>query len=86
MVLGNAIAIRGHPLRVAEEIAMLDHLTNGRTGLRVRSRHRLGALRAQRQPGRSRSRFNEAHDLIKKAWTSGGPFEWIGPSTTSTAM
>ena len=24
MVLGNAIAIRGNPLRVAEEIAMLD--------------------------------------------------------------
>lgn len=30
MVLGNAIGIRGNPLRVAEEIAMLDHLCNGR--------------------------------------------------------
>ena len=30
MVLGNAIPIRGNPLRVAEEIAMLDHLTDGR--------------------------------------------------------
>ena len=30
MVLGNAIGIRGNPLRVAEEIAMLDLLSNGR--------------------------------------------------------
>ena len=30
MVLGNAIPIHGNPLRVAEEIAMLDHLTDGR--------------------------------------------------------
>src|ERR1044071_126725 len=30
MVLGNAIGIRDHPLRVAEEIAMLDHITDGR--------------------------------------------------------
>ena len=30
MVLGNAIGIRDDPLRVAEEIAMLDHLSRGR--------------------------------------------------------
>ena len=30
MVLGNAIGIRGNPLRVAEEIAMLDLMSGGR--------------------------------------------------------
>jgi alkanesulfonate monooxygenase SsuD/methylene tetrahydromethanopterin reductase-like flavin-dependent oxidoreductase (luciferase family) len=29
-------------------------------------------------PTRSRSRFFEAHDLIIKAWTQPGPFEWDG--------
>jgi alkanesulfonate monooxygenase SsuD/methylene tetrahydromethanopterin reductase-like flavin-dependent oxidoreductase (luciferase family) len=30
MVLGNAIGLHQYPLRVAEEIAMLDHLSRGR--------------------------------------------------------
>jgi alkanesulfonate monooxygenase SsuD/methylene tetrahydromethanopterin reductase-like flavin-dependent oxidoreductase (luciferase family) len=78
LVLGNALPIRGNPLRVAEEIAMLDHLTNGRlvSGF-VRGigwEHFAHSV----SPAESRSRFNEAHDLIKKAWTTEGPFEWIG--------
>lgn len=78
MVLGNAIPVRGNPLRVAEEIAMLDHLTDGRlvSGF-VRGigwEHWVSGV----APSESRSRFNEAHDLIKKAWTTTGPFEWIG--------
>lgn len=78
MVLGNALPVRGNPLRVAEEIAMLDHLTDGRlvSGF-VRGigwEHWVSGV----SPSESRSRFNEAHDLIKKAWTSPGPFEWIG--------
>jgi alkanesulfonate monooxygenase SsuD/methylene tetrahydromethanopterin reductase-like flavin-dependent oxidoreductase (luciferase family) len=78
LVLGNALPIRGNPLRVAEEIAMLDHLTNGRlvSGF-VRGigwEHFAHSV----SPAESRSRFNEAHDLIKKAWTTKGPFEWIG--------
>jgi alkanesulfonate monooxygenase SsuD/methylene tetrahydromethanopterin reductase-like flavin-dependent oxidoreductase (luciferase family) len=80
MVLGNAIGIRGNPLRVAEEIAMLDHLTNGRLVS--------GFVRAigweyfghSINPTRSRDRFNEAHDLIIKAWTSGEMFQWISPN------
>lgn len=78
MVLGNALPVRGNPLRVAEEIAMLDHLTDGRllSGF-VRGigwEHWVSGV----SPAESRSRFNEAHDLIKKAWTEPGPFEWIG--------
>lgn len=78
MVLGNAIPLRGNPLRVAEEIAMLDHLTKGRllSGF-VRGigwEHFGHSI----NPADSRSRFNEAHDLIKKAWTEPGPFSWYG--------
>jgi alkanesulfonate monooxygenase SsuD/methylene tetrahydromethanopterin reductase-like flavin-dependent oxidoreductase (luciferase family) len=80
MVIGNAIGIRGNPLRVAEEIAMLDHLCDGRLVS--------GFVRGigweyyghSINPTRSRERFNEAHDLIVKAWTSDEMFQWIGPN------
>ena len=77
-ILGNGIALRSNPLRVAEEIAMLDVMSGGRiiSGF-VRGigpeYHSLNL-----DPTTSRSRFFEAHDLIVKAWTEPGPFEWDG--------
>ena len=77
-VLGNAISLRDHPLRVAEEIAMLDVASGGRiiSGF-VRG---IGAeyQTFQLDPTQSRDRFHEAHDLIVAAWTRPGPFEWYG--------
>jgi alkanesulfonate monooxygenase SsuD/methylene tetrahydromethanopterin reductase-like flavin-dependent oxidoreductase (luciferase family) len=77
-VLGNAISLRDHPLRVAEEIAMLDVASGGRiiSGF-VRG---IGAeyQTFQLDPSQSRDRFHEAHDLIIEAWTRPGPFEWYG--------
>jgi alkanesulfonate monooxygenase SsuD/methylene tetrahydromethanopterin reductase-like flavin-dependent oxidoreductase (luciferase family) len=79
-VLGNAIAIRDHPLRVAEEIAMLDNISRGRiiSGF-VRG---IGFEYFQQSvdPNRSRERFREAHDLIVKAWTTRDLFEWHSPN------
>jgi alkanesulfonate monooxygenase SsuD/methylene tetrahydromethanopterin reductase-like flavin-dependent oxidoreductase (luciferase family) len=77
-ILGNAISLRDHPLRVAEEIAMLDVASGGRiiSGF-VRGigseYHTFGM-----DPTQSRERFHEAHDLIVRAWTQPGPFEWYG--------
>lgn len=75
-ILGNAIALREHPLRVAEEIAMLDNVTKGRiiSGF-VRG---IGWEYYGQgiDPNTSRERFNEAHDLIVKAWKSTDVFEW----------
>jgi alkanesulfonate monooxygenase SsuD/methylene tetrahydromethanopterin reductase-like flavin-dependent oxidoreductase (luciferase family) len=78
MVLGNAIPIRGNPLRVAEEIAMLDHLTDGRLVSGFVRGIGWEYFAHSISPTRSRSRFDEAHDLIIKAWTSTEPFQWIG--------
>jgi alkanesulfonate monooxygenase SsuD/methylene tetrahydromethanopterin reductase-like flavin-dependent oxidoreductase (luciferase family) len=78
MVLGNAIGIRGNPLRVAEEIAMLDHLTGGRVVSGFVRGIGWEYFAHSVNPTRSRSRFNEAHDLIIKAWTSEEMFQWIG--------
>ena len=77
-VLGNAISLRDHPLRVAEEIAMLDVISGGRiiSGFvrGIGSEYHAFSL----DPNSSRERFLEAHDMIVKAWTEPGPFEWYG--------
>ena len=75
MVLGNAIGIRGNPLRVAEEIAMLDLLSGGRVDSGFVRGIGWEYFGHSINPTKSRSRFNEAHDLIIKAWTSDELFE-----------
>lgn len=77
-IIGNAIPLHGNPLRVAEEIAMLDVISGGRiiSGF-VRG---IGCeyFNNPVAPGDSVERFNEAHDLIIRAWTDEGPFTWQG--------
>jgi alkanesulfonate monooxygenase SsuD/methylene tetrahydromethanopterin reductase-like flavin-dependent oxidoreductase (luciferase family) len=77
-ILGNGISLRDHPLRVAEEIAMLDVMSGGRiiSGF-VRG---IGCeyLSMGINPTHSRERFYEAHDLIVRAWTEDGPFTFEG--------
>ena len=80
MVLGNAIGIRGNPLRVAEEIAMLDHLSNGRVDSGFVRGIGWEYFGHSINPTKSRARFNEAHDLIIKAWTSEEMFQWVSPN------
>ncbi|MCL6599479.1 MAG: LLM class flavin-dependent oxidoreductase [Alicyclobacillus macrosporangiidus] len=77
-ILGNAIPLRHTPQRIAEELAMLDVLSNGRIIC--------GFVRGigpeyhsfSMNPTQSRERFQEAHDLIVRAWMEPGPFEFYG--------
>ena len=77
-IIGNALPLHANPLRVAEEIAMLDVISGGRiisgfvrgTGMEYYS--------YAVNPSYSQERFWEAHDLIIKAWTEPGPFAWQG--------
>src|SRR5262249_43797850 len=75
-VIGNALPLYNPPLRVAEEIAMLDVMSNGRleagTGVGGGPEY----VRCHVDPRRGRGRFREALELILKAWTTPGPFEW----------
>ena len=77
-IVGNGLPLRDHPLRVAEEVAMLDVVTGGRviSGF-VRG---IGCeyFSMGINPSYSMERFREAHDLILKAWTDPGPFSWQG--------
>lgn len=79
LILGNPIALRPDPVRVAEEMAVLDVLSRGRLhcGLVRGVPFEISAGNAS--PVRMTERFWEAHDLIVKAWTSlDGPFSWTG--------
>ena len=78
MVLGNAIGIRGNPLRVAEEIAMLDLMSGGRIDSGFVRGIGWEYFGHSINPTRSRSRFDEAHDLIIRSWTSEEMFSWYG--------
>jgi len=77
-VLGRALPIVGNPINIAEEFAMLDVLSKGRLiagfvrGIGAEY-HSTGV-----NPAFSHERFHEAHDLIIKAWTTTGPFEFEG--------
>lgn len=77
-IFGNILPIRGNPIRVAEEYAMLDNLLGGR----LRAGFVRGAPLEYRaygvDPDESRPRFEEAWHLIVKSWTETEPFDWHG--------
>ena len=77
-ILGNALPLRNHPLRVAEEVAMLDVISGGRiiSGFVRGVGDEYTAF--SMDPTTSRERFFEAHDLIIRAWTEAGPFSFEG--------
>jgi alkanesulfonate monooxygenase SsuD/methylene tetrahydromethanopterin reductase-like flavin-dependent oxidoreductase (luciferase family) len=79
LILGNPIANRRDPVRVAEEMALVDVLSRGRlvSGLVRGVPFEIAAQNSS--PMRMQERFWEAHDLILKAWTThDGPFSWRG--------
>jgi alkanesulfonate monooxygenase SsuD/methylene tetrahydromethanopterin reductase-like flavin-dependent oxidoreductase (luciferase family) len=63
---------------VAEEFAMIDCISGGRliAGFVVGGGPEYYSFSIN--PAHARERFYEAHDLIMKAWTEPGPFEFIG--------
>ncbi|WP_424135515.1 LLM class flavin-dependent oxidoreductase [Roseomonas chloroacetimidivorans] len=77
-ILGRALPLLNNPLQVAEEFAILDNVTRGRfiagfvRGIGAEY-HAMGI-----NPADSQERFAEAHDLIIRAWTQPGPFEYVG--------
>jgi alkanesulfonate monooxygenase SsuD/methylene tetrahydromethanopterin reductase-like flavin-dependent oxidoreductase (luciferase family) len=79
LVLGNPVANRRDPVRVAEEMAMIDCYSGGRleVGFVRGVPYEISATNAS--PVRTADRMWEAHDLIRKAWTThDGPFNWEG--------
>ncbi|HXT80514.1 MAG TPA: LLM class flavin-dependent oxidoreductase [Acetobacteraceae bacterium] len=79
LTLGNPIANRPDPVRVAEEMAWLDCLSGGRLEMGLVKGAPYEIAPANSNPGRLMRRYWEAHDLILKALsTTTGPFNWEG--------
>jgi alkanesulfonate monooxygenase SsuD/methylene tetrahydromethanopterin reductase-like flavin-dependent oxidoreductase (luciferase family) len=79
LALGNPIANRPDPVRVAEEMAWLDVLSGGRIELGLVKGAPYEIAPANSNPARLMRRYWEAHDLIIKALsTTDGPFSWEG--------
>ncbi len=82
VVLGNSIALYNPPIRVAEEFAMLDVISGGRllagfpVGTSMDTNYCYGDI-----PALTRERYQEAHELIKKAWSESEPFAFNGRYT-----
>ena len=77
-ILGNGLPLRDHPQRVAEEIAMLDVISNGRIIIGFVRGIGPEYFNLGLNPAHSRERFDEAQDLILKCWMSTEPFEHYG--------
>ena len=79
LILGNPIANRNTPVRVAEEMAMVDVLSRGRLECGFVRGVPYEAAPANVIPLRGAERLWEAHDLILKCWTAhDGPFNFEG--------
>jgi len=76
-ILGNIIPIND-PVRMAEELAMLDCYSGGRLVSGFVRGGAVETLQAGIDPTENRERFEEAHDLIIKCWTTPGPFRHEG--------
>lgn len=77
------ISTEWHPLRLAEDVALLDQLSSGRVdcglgrGIAVRELANLNLDADRRNDARNWALFRETVEIIKKAWTE-DPFKYDG--------
>jgi alkanesulfonate monooxygenase SsuD/methylene tetrahydromethanopterin reductase-like flavin-dependent oxidoreductase (luciferase family) len=76
--LGNVLPIHENPVRVAEEVAMIDVISGGRVVCGFVRGIGQESMATNTNPAYNRERFDEAHDLIVKTWNAAGPFRWEG--------
>ncbi len=76
VIMGIALALYPHPVRVAEELAMLDNLSHGRLEVGFISSGAPSLYAYNLAVSEEGGRYHEAYDLVMKAWTEENPFEW----------
>src|SRR5436305_3417170 len=76
--MGISLALYPHPIRVAEELAMVDNLSHGRLVPGFISSGGQNMYAYGVPVHEERGRKEEAYDLIVKAWTEENPFAWHG--------
>jgi len=78
VLLGNPLPLSDNPIRLAEELAMIDMISKGRLVSGFVRGGGIEQLSTGVNPAYNRERFEEAHDLVVRAWTQPGPFRWEG--------
>lgn len=79
LCLGNPIANRPDPIRIAEEMAMIDVISQGRVEVGFVRGVPMEISAQNANPVGTKERFWEAAQLIERAWTThDGPFSWEG--------
>ena len=78
LMLGNPLPVVDNPLRLSEELSMIDMISGGRLISGFVRGGGVESLANNVNPVHNRERFEEAHDLIIAAWTRKGPFSWDG--------
>jgi alkanesulfonate monooxygenase SsuD/methylene tetrahydromethanopterin reductase-like flavin-dependent oxidoreductase (luciferase family) len=78
LMLGNPLPVVDNPLRLSEELAMIDMISGGRLISGFVRGGGVESLANNVNPVHNRERFEEAHDMIMAAWTRPGPFSWEG--------
>ncbi len=78
IALLGPIVSHSNPVRLAEELAMLDTMTEGHLVVGLLRGTSNEALTYDLNPQESRERTDEGMELILKAWTEPQPFGWQG--------
>jgi alkanesulfonate monooxygenase SsuD/methylene tetrahydromethanopterin reductase-like flavin-dependent oxidoreductase (luciferase family) len=78
LILGNLLPTTDNPVRLAEEIALVDVISGGRVISGVVRGIGVESWATNTNPVHNRERFEECHDLLIKTWTTPGPFRWEG--------
>jgi alkanesulfonate monooxygenase SsuD/methylene tetrahydromethanopterin reductase-like flavin-dependent oxidoreductase (luciferase family) len=78
LMLGAPLPVVDNPLRLAEELAMIDCISRGRLISGFVRGGGVEQLANNVNPAHNRERFEEAHDFILEAWTRPGPFRYEG--------
>jgi alkanesulfonate monooxygenase SsuD/methylene tetrahydromethanopterin reductase-like flavin-dependent oxidoreductase (luciferase family) len=79
LALGNPLANRNTPVRIAEEMAVIDVMSQGRLEVGFVRGVPYEISAGNVNPVGMKERFWESADLIVKAWTThDGPFNWEG--------
>jgi alkanesulfonate monooxygenase SsuD/methylene tetrahydromethanopterin reductase-like flavin-dependent oxidoreductase (luciferase family) len=78
VLLGNPLPIFDNPIRLAEELAEIDMISRGRLVSGFVRGTGIESWATNTNPTHNRERFQEAHDLVIKTWTTPGPFRWEG--------
>lgn len=78
MLIGNPLPAHGNPLRIAEELAIIDLVSRGRLIAGWVRGSGPESFFNNRNPAINRELFEEAHDFIIQAWTRPGPWRYEG--------